>query len=80
MTARYADVASALSMPLYVDGACAVARVPCWRVKVRLAMSVHHELYGSHESHERMNSPWKGVGEEFGIIRVEVFSWNSTLR
>ena len=49
ITARYAEVASALSMPLYVDGGCAAARVPCWRVKVRLAMSVHHELYGNHQ-------------------------------
>ena len=46
ITPRYAEVASALSMPLYVEGACAAARVPCWRVKVRFARSVHHELYG----------------------------------
>lgn len=29
MTARYAEVASAFSIPLYVDGGCTAARVPC---------------------------------------------------
>ena len=44
ITPRYADVASAFSIPLYVAGGAAAARVPCWRVKVRFALSVHHEL------------------------------------
>ena len=50
ITPRYADVASALSMPLYVDGGCAAAREPCWSVKARFAISVHQELCGGRKA------------------------------
>ena len=43
MTARYAEVASAVSMPVYVDGAA--FRLPCRSEYTRFATVEHHELY-----------------------------------
>ena len=44
MITRYAEVAIELRMPEYDVGGGTVAREPCRRVIVRLAITLHHEL------------------------------------
>lgn len=45
ITARYAEVANMVSMPVYVPGCGGgTARLPCCSRKARLAMRLHHEF------------------------------------